>query len=266
MTSSGTTSFNLSNASIAVAAYSRISARKSAVYVARNLANGKCYIGVTSRGLEKRKTEHIRAADKGSHLPFHRALRKYGVEMFVFSEISSHDCHRAALNAEVSEIANNRPEYNVTGGGQGLIGFSHSEATKKKMSIKAKGRPNKLKGVHISAETIAKIKETKSKMTHSRPWLGRKHTEESIQKMKRSKSGITPYQSEALKMAGKNNIKIAQAARSKAVRCLGDGRCFPSGRAADEYYDLTYGTAWRIAKKNRNPSNGLDFEFLGSTL
>lgn len=46
--------------------------------------SGKYYIGQTTRP-KFRKNEHVSRAFNGSELPFHRAIRKYGIDSFEYS-------------------------------------------------------------------------------------------------------------------------------------------------------------------------------------
>lgn len=58
------------------------------IYKAVNLSNWKVYIGQTIQVPQKRWYKHLIDAKKGSKLPFHRALKKYGSEMFSFEVIA----------------------------------------------------------------------------------------------------------------------------------------------------------------------------------
>ena len=44
--------------------------------------SGKSYIGLTTQGLKNRIQQHVYNSKKGSNLPFHQAIRKYGIENF----------------------------------------------------------------------------------------------------------------------------------------------------------------------------------------
>lgn len=46
--------------------------------------SGRCYIGKTLHE-RKRKQRHLFDAIKGSNIPFHRAIRKYGLDSFNYS-------------------------------------------------------------------------------------------------------------------------------------------------------------------------------------
>ena len=53
------------------------------IYRYRNKLNGKVYIGQTI-DIERRKSEHLKDAERGTGFVFHRALRKYGIDCFDF--------------------------------------------------------------------------------------------------------------------------------------------------------------------------------------
>lgn len=60
--------------------------RTGIIYICVNLFDGKRYIGQTCQRFEHRKQQHIDDAfNRGSELYFHRALRKFGLENFIWS-------------------------------------------------------------------------------------------------------------------------------------------------------------------------------------
>lgn len=106
--------------------------------------SGKYYIGQTIRP-KFRKNEHVSRAFNGSELPFHRAIRKYGIDSFGYSILCGITCSNTET---LSEILNNLEQYyiikynskvptgyNVTEGGEGNLGIVLSEETKYKMSL-----------------------------------------------------------------------------------------------------------------------------------
>jgi predicted GIY-YIG superfamily endonuclease len=103
------------------------------VYQATNRINGKCYIGVTTRLLAKRRAQHHVFANRGSRSPFHQAIRKYGKENFAWEIIEEHDTEESLMAAEIRLIAERSPEYNISKGGRGPTGFRHTEATRAKL-------------------------------------------------------------------------------------------------------------------------------------
>lgn len=97
------------------------------LYIAKNHANGKRYIGVTTRSLYSRKKAHFYHALKGSTTKFHRAIRKWGADNFEFSVMETLPNMTAALRREVELIAELKPEYNITAGGEGVVGNRHGK-------------------------------------------------------------------------------------------------------------------------------------------
>lgn len=65
--------------------------------------SGKYYIGQTIRP-KFRKNEHVSRAFNGSELPFHRAIRKYGIDSFEYSILCRITCSNTKT---LSEILNN---------------------------------------------------------------------------------------------------------------------------------------------------------------
>ena len=103
------------------------------VYQARNLVNGKRYIGFTSRPFELRANQHRSDAKQGKGHLFHKAIRKYGPENFVFGLLADFDGDQdLAKLYEFEAIAKYQPEYNLREGGQG--GGSMPDSTRKKIS------------------------------------------------------------------------------------------------------------------------------------
>ena len=120
------------------------------IYIAIFLS-GKSYIGQTIKSLAARKRQHESDARRGSPLPFHAAIRKYGAENISWKIIARAD-NIAALNAaEISAIAEHNTiapnGYNANTGGENYIPCGETRA---KLSAAKKGVPK-------SAETRAKM-------------------------------------------------------------------------------------------------------------
>lgn len=117
------------------------------VYVFINNTNQKIYIGKTIELYSKRWNEHkYNAFTKNLDNYFYKALRKYSWNSFskyvIFQSEESLDkdfVNSIICAKEMEFIAKfqaNNPEfgYNLTDGGEGIVGFHHSEETKKKLS------------------------------------------------------------------------------------------------------------------------------------
>jgi group I intron endonuclease len=117
------------------------------IYKAVNQINGKVYIGFDSNW-PNRKKRHLKDARSKNSVAyndiFHKAIRKYGQENFIWEIIyQSIDGEHCKDNMENYFIVENHSfinfeysnGYNMTLGGDGMLGFKHSEKSKLKNSI-----------------------------------------------------------------------------------------------------------------------------------
>jgi group I intron endonuclease len=158
----------------------------SGVYKITNLKNWKVYVGSSSKsGVRKRMKQHKDSLNKGYHENSHlqRAWNKYGVENFEFSVLEL--CPpKACVGLEqdwINEFHASDPKfgYNKMEVAKSVLGFTHSEDSKKKIS---KGNKGKKKG--------PMTKEQKEKLSEA--MTGRKRgppTEETKMKMSKAKLG-----------------------------------------------------------------------------
>lgn len=123
------------------------------VYRVRNKVNGHLYIGMTSKTLAQRQKRHFYEAHRAAdHMPFLRAIRKYGESMFEWDILGTFQTVKEAVDAEVFWIAKLRPHYNATKGGPGITGIKRSAAWKSMMSARFKGRTFAPEGVRKMIE------------------------------------------------------------------------------------------------------------------
>jgi group I intron endonuclease len=226
--------------------------RPSIVYMATNTVNGKRYIGLTRLSLEKRRATHIMNAnrDHGHHNQyFYRALRKHGTSAFVFSILERCSDYKLACATERRLIAERRPEYNLTAGGEGVLGHRFSVATREKMSETRKGRPPVWKVGECPPEVRAKLSASA-----------------------RARKG-TYNHSEEVKEKLRANARLANASRRRRVICLTDWREFSAISEATQYYGLTKGVVelyCRGVQHRIKPDKfgrlGLEFAFVEDVL
>ena len=160
------------------------------VYLARNRANGKGYVGKTKRSLEQRIKEHLTAARMGADQLFGRALRKHGPEAFdweVLVELTGDDeslldqAERSLIEAyEIYAHDHPNTGYNLTRGGDGVKGLKHTEDAKRRMSEARKGEKNHNFGKDWGYKGLYS-EESKQKMRDVA--VGRKHSEETKYKI-----------------------------------------------------------------------------------
>ena len=149
------------------------------IYGWYNIKNEKWYIGQTIYPEGRFKTHINRAINKKDNTHFHRALRKYGLENWVYCVLES-NVLRENLNLKEQEWIEYYDSFycgynETTGGGQIIFseevkekmreiwkGKHHTEKTKKKISESHKGLPTWNKGrIGVYSE------ETKRKMSES---------------------------------------------------------------------------------------------------
>jgi group I intron endonuclease len=113
------------------------------IYKYTNRVNGMVYVGKTDYPLKRRHSGHVSKSLKGLNTFFGKALRKYGIDSFELETL-----------AEVEELGGfvemlfigilraNQPlyGYNLTEGGEGSLGFHHSQESKVAISQKMTNR------------------------------------------------------------------------------------------------------------------------------
>lgn len=136
---------------------------RGVIYKYTNTINGKVYIGQTIREAQ-RKIEHERYSRKSASY-FHIAIKKYGYNSFLYEvlfiiEDNNKEYIRDILNFQERHFiklhsSNNRKYgYNLTVGGDGVVGNTVSESSKRKISISKKG----IKWTQSQKETFSKAR------------------------------------------------------------------------------------------------------------
>lgn len=141
--------------------------------------SGKCYIGTTCRNLNKRWRN---GNGYKTQISFYRAIIKYGWDNInheiLFENLSSDDAKLKEMEMIAKYNSMNRDYgYNLTAGGDGMLGYtcteehryhlseSHkgqklSDEHKEKLRLSNIGRPSPMKGKKLSEETCMKISES----------------------------------------------------------------------------------------------------------
>jgi group I intron endonuclease len=118
-----------------------------AIYTITNSTNNKKYVGITSN-IQKRWHDHSKA--DGFCTALHRAIKKYGKDNFIFEHIADAFNWENACKLEqqlIKDFNTKSPNgYNLTLGGDGTLGFKHTEEEKKRRSERCPTRnPEMLK-------------------------------------------------------------------------------------------------------------------------
>lgn len=185
------------------------------IYKATNKINNKSYIGFAV-DFEKRKKEHMKQMHYASTY-FHRALMKYGLDNFEWIILKED----ATLEDEIISIREHETfwtldkGYNLTLGGEGMLGHIKTEETKNKLRkahLGKKPTENQLKTLRENAKKMQEIghtEETKKKISQSHK--GKIFTEEhkkniSLNHASKKETG-TFYKSEEYKEKMSESLK-----------------------------------------------------------
>jgi len=149
------------------------------IYKATNKINGKSYIGQTVKSLEKRKNKHINDAKNNRYnMYFHKAIRKYGKEDFIWEIVAECNSLEELNMTEIKMIEKYntlKKGYNLNVGGEGQFGFKHSKETKKKMSEANKGEKHPMYGKYgKNNPNFGKTRSEKSKKKMSEAQRGKR--------------------------------------------------------------------------------------------
>lgn len=186
--------------------------------------SGKVYIGITSRNVYSRWNKGM--GYKPCKL-FFRAILKYGWDNIKHEVLFTNLEEDRAKRLEIELIRHYKSlgiSYNITNGGDGMLGYIPSEDTINKMKKSLKGRISPTKGVpmkdstkqllreahlgkHLSEGTKLKISEAFSGINH--PFYGKHLSEEHKEKIRKSHLG---------KPIG-NNMSFEKRSKSKDKYC-----------------------------------------------
>lgn len=178
------------------------------IYKITNKINRYIYIGQTIHSLDCRWKNHIRAANRGSKVYFHKAIKKYGKDNFIVEQIAEANSKEELNKLEINLIKQYdclAPNgYNTSTGGEGGNNFCNNPniaLIKKHMS---EGRQNYFKSkkwieedrkicsehhreAALNPNGIIQSKKYKEKMRTI--CIGRKHSKATREKMSKIQLG-----------------------------------------------------------------------------
>lgn len=105
------------------------------IYIIQCNKTNKAYVGQTTKTLDERFKEHLRAARNGHNVHLCRAIRKHGEDVFQIQLIE--ECSNALLNEReeywIRALNTKVDGYNETWGGEGVKGYVHNEERRRLM-------------------------------------------------------------------------------------------------------------------------------------
>jgi hypothetical protein len=259
------------------------------VYLATNSINGKRYIGATKHTIAHRRMKHF--ADASGPRPvcraFYAAIRKYGEDSFVWSQLVECATSADAMKEEIRLIAEMKPEYNITSGGQGVLGVPYTQERREKLSKSLKGRKMTPAQRAANAIWMKKLSLLKQRqvvcLTDGRFFESCKEacefygiTSPNIRSVLTGNQAVTKGLAFAFsdrplsdherfekiswlqdrKIA---NIKRQRASKNQAVICLVDGTIYENARAAAVGYGVTAGRVRQLCHEGGTTLSGVGF-------
>lgn len=134
---------------------------------------GKSYIGITAGALaarwwkHKNNAKHGRGSERGNECPsLYNAMRKYGPDGFSALELACSESLEELKELERRAIIEHKTRspfgYNVTSGGEGALGHTPTEETRRKMSDAQKNRRQDPEQRRLLALSLAKARDAAS--------------------------------------------------------------------------------------------------------
>ena len=207
-----------------------ILSKSMVVYKMRHIVDGKIYIGKTTRKLRKRIMEHLQNC-RISY--FDRAIRKYGIEAFdisIIDECTTLDELNEREKFWIKELNCKVPNgYNLTDGGEGIVGYIVPPELCKK-------RSENRKGYKVPKTTCLKISMAK-----------------------KGKKGKPASKKTRDRMSASNKNK-------RAVICTETKQIFPSIRAAAASVKLAACTISRVLGKENYTAGGYHWQYFDDNL
>lgn len=261
------------------------------IYLATNKINGKRYLGATKNSLKHRSTAHwYDAHGRNCCRIFGAALRKYGRDGFDWQILMQCGSKEELMREEIRLIAEMKPEYNITSGGQGIIGVPYTDERRAKLSKALKGRKMTSEQRIANAALMKRLNIRHHKsvvcLNDGRFYQSCKEASEfygvthgNIRSVTRgeqattkgglsfalSKRTLTSEECADLirRLLDKKEAGIARAHNSKCipVTCFTDGKKYKDAIAAAKEYGITAGRVRQLCHGGGKTQSGLQFMF-----
>jgi len=212
------------------------------VYQIRNTSNNKIYIGST-KNFHKRKFKHLNDLRKGRHhnIYLQRCWNKTNDEELYIFEVLEKCATSELFDKEYEWINNKNPEYNIggVGGGDNFTNHPNKEELRKQLAqnlLEAKrpapkfkqDNPNWRGGTTFNECPICgKVRRTgntpktcascRIRTGEQNPFYGKKHSEETKNKIRRSNLGKKPVNSQSVIIDGVKYESLSDAAKAVGV-------------------------------------------------
>lgn len=246
------------------------------VYMHSNKINNKKYIGITSRPPEIRWGNNGSQYTRQKNPCFYNAIQKYGWDNFEHIILFEHLTEQEAKEKEKELIAKYhtcvyddiKMGYNMTFGGEGLLGHIMSEETKKKMSEAHSGEKNHMFGKTLSEEVRQHMSEIrKGKRTgEENPFYGQQHSEKTKKQLSDIAKTKTGKQNPNYR-TGKYTTEYIQnkrkrRAEAREIFCVELNQTFASASVAATELNLDISSICKCCKGQCNHVHNYHFRYV----
>lgn len=238
--------------------------------------SGKSYIGQTI-DQKRRKSNFYNTNCYYSGHRLDNAIKKYGVNAFTYEIIiqvieDSRELLRAKLDElekyYIEKFDSYKNGYNMTLGGSGTRGCFQTDESRRKLSVKAIGRPSPTKGKPLSDKQKKLLSEyAKSRIGEKNPFYGKKHSDSTKKRIGEANSKPVLQLNVNTGMA----IKEFSSAR-EAARTLGKPKSFTEiGKVCKRYispsgkhYITALGYKWKFKESSTTIPKGSTLQANGN--
>lgn len=250
---------------------------KPIIYKITNTVNNKIYIGLTRRALKERWATHCYISKTKPVCYLHKAIAKYGADKFTIEYIANALSINDGSKFEQQVIKQEKPNYNLTNGGECTKGRKLMAETYLKIAFANKGKKRTLE---MNAANSAQAKERylnnpeyKQKILNS---LFKAHANRLQYEDKRltavrqaAKNGkMSRPLTEERKAIQLANITSKEArakmakSKQKKVICVTTGEVYESILEAGIKIGIHFTSISKICLGKQKTAKGLKFEFL----
>ena len=207
------------------------------IYRILNKTNGKVYIG-QSKNLQRRMTDYTSCSSHSKQL--NEDIKKFGLDNFSFTLIEK--CTEEELDKKETEYIL-KYKSNVYGYNKNKRGKTgpKPEGFGEKIRLTVANRPPK------SKETLEKMSKMFS--GENNPFYGKKHSKETIERVKQTKK------KNGVDFRGERNPS------AKPIVCINTGEYFSYSTLAANKYNLDLSTIIKCCKGKRNKTKGMSFKY-----
>lgn len=224
--------------------------RKYTVYLLVCTANGKKYVGVTSRKPDKR----WRNGKGYSHQPIYEDIERYGWDAFDKIILNETEDEQLAYQLEKMYIEefhtfDSDEGYNQTTGGELIGKYKTSKSFRRKLSEGKQGKNNPnfgktgtMLGKKLGAESRKLLSEKRKKLFESKQFR-----EANAKQLSEARKHYHPTQEQINYCTQRMKEKV-----SKPCICLETGERYSSAREAAELNNLSFSTVARLCRTNES--------------